>query len=43
MEVELHTHLRGERKFDSLEQLQQEIFRNANQTRAFFAGEEAEG
>ena len=43
MEVELHTHLRGERKFDSLEQLQQEIFRNADQTRAFFAGEEAEG
>ena len=38
MEVELHTHLRGERKFDSLEQLQQEIFRNADQTRAFFVG-----
>ena len=43
MEVELHTHLRGERKFDSLEQLQQEIFRNADQTRAFFARGEVEG
>ena len=36
MEVELYAHLRGEKKFEGLEQLQQEIFRNAAQTRAYF-------
>lgn len=37
MEVEFYTRIRGERKFDSLTHLQQEIFRNASETRAFFA------
>ena len=43
MEVELYTRLRGERKFDSLDDLRCEILRNADQTRAFFAGREVEG
>jgi len=35
--VEFYKKLRGERKFASLEELQAEIFRNADQTRAYFA------
>ena len=35
--VEFYQFLRPERKFDSLEQMQQEIHRNARQTRAYFA------
>ena len=35
--VEFYKKLRGERKFDSLEALQAEIFRNADQTRRYFA------
>ncbi len=42
MEVELYTHLRGERKFDGLDALRGEILRNADQTRAFFAAREGE-
>ena len=38
MEVEFYTRLRGERKFESLDGLRDEIFRNAGQTRAYFAG-----
>lgn len=34
--VEFYKRLRGERKFDSLAELQAEIFRNADQTRAYF-------
>jgi len=34
--VEFYKKLRGERKFASLEELQAEIFRNADQTRAYF-------
>lgn len=34
--VEFYHRLRGERKFDSLEELKAEIFRNAEQTRAYF-------
>ena len=34
--VEFHHRLRGERKFGSLEELQQEIFHNAEQTREYF-------
>ncbi len=37
MEVEFYTRLRGERKFDSLDALRDEILRNADQTRAYFA------
>lgn len=35
--VEFYKKLRGEKKFASLEELRQEILRNAEQTRAFFA------
>lgn len=35
--VEFHTRLRPERKFESIEALRQEILRNAEQTRAYFA------
>lgn len=35
--VEFYRKLRGERKFDSLDQLRQEILRNGEQTRAYFA------
>lgn len=35
--VEFYKQLRGERKFSSLTELQEEIFRNAEQTRAYFA------
>ena len=35
--VEFYKKLRGERKFTSLEELRAEIFRNADQTRAYFA------
>ena len=34
--VEFFRQLRAERKFESLEELQQEIFRNADQTRSYF-------
>jgi len=34
--VEFYKRLRGEKKFDSLEELQAEIFRNAEQTKAYF-------
>ncbi|HJH62418.1 MAG TPA: riboflavin biosynthesis protein RibF [Firmicutes bacterium] len=36
--VEFHARLRPERRFDGVEQLRQEILRNAGQTRAYFAG-----
>ena len=36
MEVEFYTRLRGERKFESLDALREEILRNAHQTRAYF-------
>ena len=36
VQVEFHKRLRGEQKFDSLTELQTEIFRNAEQTRAHF-------
>ena len=36
MEVEFYTRLRGERKFESLDALRDEILRNAHQTRAYF-------
>lgn len=35
--LEFYKQLRGEKKFDSLEELKQEIFRNAEQTRVYFA------
>jgi len=35
--MEFHARLRPERRFDSLEELKAEIFRNADQTRVFFA------
>lgn len=34
--VEFFTRLRGEKKFDSLEALREEVLRNADETRAFF-------
>ena len=34
--VEFFTRLRGEKKFDSLEALREEVLRNAAETRAFF-------
>ena len=36
--MEFYKRLRGERKFDSLEELKQEVMRNAEQTRAYFDG-----
>lgn len=36
IQVQFHHRLRGERKFNSLEELQQEIFRNGEQTRRYF-------
>ena len=36
IQVWFYHRLRGERKFNSLEELQQEIFRNAEQTRSYF-------
>lgn len=36
--MEFHKHLRGERKFPSMEALAEEISRNAEQTREFFEG-----
>ena len=36
--MEFHRHLRGERKFPSMEALAEEIRRNAEETRAFFEG-----
>ncbi len=37
LRLEFYSYLRGERKFDGLDALEAEIFRNAEQTRAFFA------
>ncbi len=37
--VEFYKKLRGEKKFDSLEELRQEILRNAEQTRAYFSAD----
>ena len=37
--MEFYKRLRGERKFDSLEELKQEVMRNAEQTRAYFDGQ----
>lgn len=39
--LELYHRLRGERRFDTLEALRQEVTKNAQQTRAYFAGREA--
>lgn len=36
LRVEFYRRLRGERKFDSLEQLREEVMRNAQQTREYF-------
>lgn len=36
--LELYRHLRGERRFDSLDALRQEVAKNAQQTRDHFAG-----
>lgn len=36
--MEFYKRLRGERKFDSLEELKKEVMRNAEQTRAYFDG-----
>ena len=36
--MEFYKRLRGERKFDSLEELKQEVMRNAEQTRQYFEG-----
>ena len=36
--MEFYKRLRGERKFDSLEELKQEVMRNAEQTRHYFEG-----
>ena len=35
--MEFYRHLRGERKFPSLEALRDEVMRNAEQTREYFA------
>lgn len=43
LRVEFYQRLRGEKKFASLEELRQEILRNAQQTRAFFAARDPEG
>ena len=37
--MEFYKRLRGERKFGSLEELKQEVMRNAEQTRAYFDGQ----
>lgn len=37
--LEFYRRLRGERRFDSLEALRQEVMKNAQQTRDYFAGE----
>ena len=37
LRMEFHKYLRGERKFDSLEALKEEVMRNARQTRDYFA------
>ena len=42
LRLELHARLRGERKFDGLEALRQEILRNAQQTRDYFERLKAE-
>ena len=36
LRMEFYKHLRGERKFPSLEELRAEVMRNAEQTRAYF-------
>ena len=36
--MEFYKRLRGERKFDSLEQLREEVMHNAEQTRTYFSG-----
>ena len=35
--MEFYTYLRPERKFDTLDELKEEVMRNAQQTRDFFA------
>ena len=35
--MEFYKYLRGERKFNSLEELRDEVMRNAEQTRTYFA------
>lgn len=38
--LELFHHLRGERRFDTLESLRQEVMKNARQTKEYFQGKE---
>ena len=42
LRMEFYRHLRGEKKFDSLEDLRDEVMRNAQQTRDYFAGRKNE-